>query len=339
MRLSPVSTRKIYNLGMESIPSESECYPAKLAHGHVQWLIDQGVKTIFHPSVFYEHQEVDAAQNHYNCPMVCAYPENLKNNVEDVTEGKVRYIRPFMAFTSEKITADRLVRLCKEEWNIPAGDVRAAVHAAWQEQKKAKEDVRKEGQKALQWMADNKKKGIVLAGRPYHIDPEIHHGIPEMIAGYGLAVLTEDSIPADFQPIRPVRVNDQWVYHSRLYTAAQFVAEREDLELIQLNSFGCGLDAVTTDQVCDILEGSGRLYTVLKIDEVNNLGAARIRVRSLLSAMRMREEKGVCPTAAPKAYERQMFTQAMVDQGYTILAPRMSPIHFDLLEKVCEHHG
>ena len=339
VRLSPVSTRKIYNLGMESIPSESECYPAKLAHGHVQWLIDQGVKTIFHPSVFYEHKEVDAAQNHYNCPMVCAYPENLKNNVEDVTEGKVRYIRPFMAFTSEKITADRLVRLCKEEWNIPAGDVRAAVHAAWQEQKKAKEDVQKEGQKALQWMADNHKKGILLAGRPYHIDPEIHHGIPEMIAGYGLAVLTEDSIPADFQPIRPVRVNDQWVYHSRLYTAAQFVAEREDMELIQLNSFGCGLDAVTTDQVCDILEGSGRLYTVLKIDEVNNLGAARIRVRSLLSAMRMREEKGVCPTAAPKAYERRMFTQAMLDQGYTILAPRMSPIHFDLLEKVFEHHG
>ena len=339
VRLSPVSTRKIYNLGMESIPSESECYPAKLAHGHVQWLIDQGVKTIFHPSVFYEHQETAEAQNHYNCPMVCAYPENLKNNVEDVTEGKVRYIRPFMAFTSEKITADRLVRLCKEEWNIPAREVRAAVHAAWQEQKKAKEDVRQEGQKALQWMEENHRKGIVLAGRPYHIDPEIHHGIPEMIAGYGLAVLTEDSIPKDFEPIRPVRVNDQWVYHSRLYTAAQFVAEREDLELIQLNSFGCGLDAVTTDQVCDILEGSGRLYTVLKIDEVNNLGAARIRVRSLLSAMRMREEKGICPAAAPAPYERRIFTQAMFDQGYTILAPRMSPIHFDLLEKVFERHG
>ena len=339
VRLSPVSTRKIYNLGMESIPSESECYPAKLAHGHVQWLIDQGVKTIFHPSVFYEHQETPQAQNHYNCPMVCAYPENLKNNVEDVTEGKVRYIRPFMAFTSEKITADRLIRLCKEEWNIPAGEVRAAVHAAWQEQETAKADVREEGKKALQWMANNHRKGILLAGRPYHIDPEIHHGIPEMIAGYGLAVLTEDSIPADFDPIRPVRVNDQWVYHSRLYTAAQFAAEREDIELIQLNSFGCGLDAVTTDQVAEILEGSGKLYTVLKIDEVNNLGAARIRVRSLLSAMRMREEKGICPTAAPAPYQRTAFTKEMFEAGYTILAPKMSPIHFELLEPVFTRHG
>ena len=339
VRLSPVSTRKIYGLGMESIPSESECYPAKLAHGHVQWLINQGVKTIFHPSVFYEHQEVDQAQNHYNCPIVCAYPENLKNNVEDVTEGRVRYIRPFIAFTSEKIAADRLVRLCKEEWDIPAQAVRSAVHAAWQEQRRAKEDVRAEGQRALQWMEENHRKGIVLAGRPYHVDPEIHHGIPEMIAGYGLAVLTEDSIPADFAPIRPVRVNDQWVYHSRLYTAAQFVAQREDLELVQLNSFGCGLDAVTTDQVCDILEDSGKLYTVLKIDEVNNLGAARIRVRSLLSAMRMREEKDMRPAAPPAVYERKVFTKEMFGAGYTILAPKMSPIHFDLLTPVFERHG
>ena len=253
VRLSPVSTRSIYGLGMESIPSESECYPAKLAHGHVQWLINQGVKTIFHPSVFYERQEVDTAQNHFNCPMVCAYPENLKNNVEDVTEERVRYIRPFLAFTTEKIAADRLALLCKEEWGIPDQEVRAAAHAAWQEQEKAKADVRKAGQDALRWMADHGKKGIVLAGRPYHMDPEIHHGIPDMIASYGLAVLTEDSIPADFRPLRPLRANDQWVYHSRMYTAAQFVSQRDDLELIQLNSFGCGLDAVTTDQVSDIL--------------------------------------------------------------------------------------
>ena len=339
VRLSPVSSRNIYALGMESIPSESECYPAKLAHGHVQWLINQGVQTIFHPSVFYEHQEVDQAQNHYNCPMVCAYPENLKNNVEDVTEGRVRYIRPFLAFTSEKVTADRLTRLCRDEWGIPEKEVRAAVKEAWQEQKKAKADIRKEGERALQWMREQGRRGIVLAGRPYHTDPEIHHGIPEMIAAYGLAVLTEDSIPQDFQPVRPVRVNDQWVYHSRLYTAAQFVAEREDLELIQLNSFGCGLDAVTTDQVSDILEASGRLYTVLKIDEVNNLGAARIRVRSLLSAMAMREEKGLKPTAPPKPYSRVEFTKEMYREGYTILAPKMSPIHFDLLVPMFQRHG
>ncbi|MBR6965983.1 MAG: 2-hydroxyacyl-CoA dehydratase [Clostridia bacterium] len=339
VRLSPVSGRALYSLGMESIPSESECYPAKLAHGHVQWLINQGIQTIFHPSVFFEHQETEKAQNHFNCPIVCAYPENLKNNLDDVTDGKVRYIRPFLAFTDEKTTADRLVRLCREEWGIPAPEVRAAVHAAWQEQRRAKEDVRNEGKRALQWMEENHRKGILLAGRPYHMDPEIHHGIPDMIASYGLAVLTEDSIPASFPGVRPLRANDQWVYHSRLYTAAQFAATRTDLELIQLNSFGCGLDAVTTDQVCEILEQCGKMYTVLKIDEISNLGAARIRVRSLLSAMRMREEQGIVPQTAPVAYERRTFTKAMREQGYTILAPNMSPIHFDYLMPVFEKHG
>ena len=291
--LSPKSSRKIYELGMESIPSESECYPAKLSHGHVQWLINEGIKTIFHPCVFYEHQETPGAQNHYNCPIVVSYPENLKNNVEAVADGEVRYIRPFLAFTSEKIAADRLAALCKEEWGIDGKEVRTAVHNAWAEQQHAKADVRAEGQKALQWMADNHARGIVLAGRPYHIDPEINHGIPEMIASYDLAVLTEDCLPIDFTPERPLRVNDQWVYHSRLYSAAEFVRNREDLELIQLNSFGCGLDAVTTDQVCEILEGSNKLYTVLKIDEVNNLGAARIRIRSLLAAMNQRQARGI----------------------------------------------
>ena len=337
VRLSPVSSRKLYALGMESIPSESECYPAKLAHGHVQWLIRQGVKTVFHPSVFYEHQETLGAANHYNCPIVCAYPENLKNNVEDVTEGRVRYIRPFMAFTDEKVTADRLVRLAREEWNIPAAEVRRAVHAAWLEQRHAKEDVRRAGAEALAWMRENGRRGILLAGRPYHIDPEIHHGIPDMIAGYGFAVLTEDSIPADYTPVRPLRVNDQWVYHSRLYTAAQYVSEQPDLELVQLNSFGCGLDAVTTDQVADILEEGGKLYTVLKIDEVNNLGAARIRIRSLMSAMETRGEESA--PAAPKPYERRLFTREMKEQGYTILAPNMSPIHFDLLTPVFRKYG
>ena len=337
--VSPVSSHALYTLGMESIPSESECYPAKLAHGHVQWLINQGVKTIFHPSVFYEHQESAGAQNHYNCPMVVAYPENLKNNVEDVVEGKVRYIRPFIALTSEKIAADRLVRLCREEWQIPEREVREAVSAAWQEQQQAKQDVRREGARALDWMASNSRRGIVLAGRPYHIDPEINHGIPELIASYGLAVLTEDSIPESFVSERPLRANDQWVYHSRLYTAADYVTTRDDLELVQLNSFGCGLDAVTTDQVCDILEKSGKLYTVLKIDEVNNLGAARIRVRSLLAAMNMRQKKGITAHHQPAAYHRTEFTKEMFDQHYTILAPNMSPIHFELLEPIFRQYG
>ncbi len=337
--LSPPSTRKIYELGMESIPSESECYPAKLAHGHVQWLINHGVKTVFHPCVFYEHQETPGAQNHFNCPIVVSYPENLKNNVESVADGDVHYIRPFIALTSEKIAADRLVRLCVEEWQIPANEVREAVSLAWKEQHAAKEDVRKEGQRVLDWIRENNRRGIVLVGRPYHVDPEINHGIPEMISTYGLAVLTEDSLLVDFVPQRPVRVNDQWVYHSRLYTAAEFVAGRDDLEIIQLNSFGCGLDAVTTDQVCEILENANKLYTVLKIDEVNNLGAARIRIRSLLAAMNMRREKGI--TAQPKkvAYERTEFTKAMFNQGYTILVPQMSPIHFNMVAPIFKKHG
>lgn len=282
--LSPFSSRKIYELGMESIPSESECYPAKLAHGHVQWLINQGIKTIFHPCVFYEHQETLGAQNHFNCPIVVSYPENIKNNVEAVTNGAVRYIRPFMAFTDEKTVADRMVKLCREEWNIPAPEVHAAVKAAWAEQQRVKADIRTEGKRLLNQMKHNGECGIVLAGRPYHIDPEINHGIPELIASYGLTVFTEDSLPIDFEPSRPLRVVDQWVYHSRLYNAAEFVCQYDKLEMIQLNSFGCGLDAVTTDQVSEILEASGKLYTLLKIDEVANLGAVRIRIRSLLSA-------------------------------------------------------
>ena len=339
VQLSPFSDRKVYELGMETIPSESECYPAKLAHGHVQWLIERGVKTIFHPCVFFEHQETEAAQNHYNCPIVVSYPENLKNNVEEVSRGEVRYIRPFMALTDEKTAAERLARLAQEEWGIDAKTVRSAVHAAWEEQQRAKADVRAEGLRVLQWMEENGKRGIVLAGRPYHIDPEINHGIPELICSYGLAVLTEDSIPADFVPRRPLRVLDQWVYHSRLYNAAQFVCTREDLELIQLNSFGCGLDAVTCDQVAEILEGSNKLHTVLKIDEVSNLGAARIRVRSLLAAMNMRREQGICPQPKDSAYHRVHFTKKMFDEGYTILAPQMSPIHFDIAEPVFKRYG
>ena len=219
--LSPKSSHKIYELGMESIPSESECYPAKLSHGHVQWLIDQGVKTIFHPCVFYEHQEFSGAQNHFNCPIVISYPENLKNNVEQIADGEVRYIRPFISFTTEKIAANRLVELCRKEWDIPEHEVRDAVHKAWQEQHRAKADIREKGRQTLEWMEKNNRFGIVLAGRPYHIDPEINHGIPEMISEYGLAVFTEDSLPIDFTPDKPLRVTDQWVYHSRLYAAAE----------------------------------------------------------------------------------------------------------------------
>ena len=337
--LSPFSDRKLYEKGMDSIPSESECYPAKLAHGHVQWLVEQGIKTIFHPCVFYEHQESDSAQNHFNCPIVVSYAENLKNNVEAVAEGQVRYIRPFIAFTDEKCAADRLVRLCGEQWQIPEEQVRSAVADAWAEQQRAKADIRERGAQMLRQMEQEGAKGIVLAGRPYHIDPEINHGIPELIASYGLYVFTEDSLPLVEAPKRPLRVLDQWVYHSRLYNAAEFVGNRGDLELIQLNSFGCGLDAVTTDQVCEILEKHNKLYTVLKIDEVNNLGAVRIRVRSLLAAMEMRREQHLEPKKVSGGYARAEFTREMFQKGYTILAPQMSPVHFDLVEPVFRAYG
>ncbi len=337
--LSPFSTRKIYELGMDSIPSESECYPAKLAHGHVQWLTEQGLKTIFHPCVFYEKQETPDAQNHFNCPIVVSYAENLKNNLESVSNGDVRYIRPFIAFTDEKTICARMTDLCRQEWNIPADQVRRAVSRAWAEQCKAKEDVRAEGRRVLSEMEKEHGCGIVLAGRPYHIDPEINHGIPELISSYGLTVFTEDSLPVDFDPHRPLRVVDQWVYHSRLYTAAEFVRTRDDLELIQLNSFGCGLDAVTTDQVSSILENSNKLYTLLKIDEVNNLGAVRIRIRSLLAAMKERKEKKVTAKPRELTYHPAKFTSQMRNEGYTILAPQMSPIHFDFLEPVFRKHG
>ncbi len=337
--LSPFSTRRIYELGMESIPSESECYPAKLAHGHVQWLINEGIRTIFHPCVFYEHQESETAQNHYNCPIVVSYAENLKNNIEAVTSGEVHYIRPFIAFTNEQTAAHRLIDVCQREWDIPEAEVKSAVHAAWQEQQQAKADIRARGAELLHEMEQRHGRGIVLAGRPYHIDPEINHGVPELIASYGLYVFTEDSVPQLTHPGSPLRVLDQWVYHSRLYNAAEFVSTRNDLELVQLNSFGCGLDAVTTDQVSEILQKSNKLYTVLKIDEVNNLGAVRIRIRSLLAAMKRRDERHITAHPENPAYHRSEFTREMFREGYTILAPQMSPIHFDLLEPVFRKYG
>ena len=337
--LSPFSDRKIYELGMDTIPSESECYPAKLAHGHVKWLIESGVKTIFHPCVFYERKEVKNAQNHFNCPMVVSYAENLKNNIDEINNGSIEYIRPFMAFTSEKTVAERLTDVCMEHWGISASEVKKAVHKAWLEQESAKEDIRNEGKRILDKMTAENKRGIVLAGRPYHIDPEINHGIPEMIASYGFYVFTEDSLPVDFTPKRPLRVVDQWVYHSRLYTAAEFVAKRNDMELIQLNSFGCGLDAVTTDQVSEILTMSNKLYTLLKIDEVNNLGAVRIRIRSLIAAIRLREKHGIAASFKSPGSERSKYTAKMNDSGYTIIAPQMSPIHFRIAEPVFKKYG
>ena len=330
--LSPSSNRKIYELGIESIPSESECYPAKLAHGHVTWLIRQGIKFIFYPALFYERNEFEDANNHYNCPIVTSYAENIKNNVEDITSGKVRFYNPFMAFTSEETLSSQLVKtFTAPEFAIPESEIRDAVSEGYKELAVVRMEMQKKGEEVLAYMEKTGKRGIVLAGRPYHVDPEINHGIPELINSYGIAVLTEDSVSHLHQVERPLIVMDQWMYHSRLYAAANFVKTRDDLDLIQLNSFGCGLDAVTTDQVNDILTRSGKIYTCLKIDEVNNLGAARIRIRSLIAAIRVREKKQTKRTIVPASYERVVFTKEM-RENYTILCPQMSPIHFELLE-------
>ena len=326
--LSPGSNRKIYELGIESIPSESECYPAKLAHGHVTWLIRQNVDFIFYPAVFYERDEVEGANNHYNCPIVTSYSENIKNNVEEITGGQMRLRNPFLSFRDLGTVT---MALLKEFAELPAKEVKEAASAAWDELALVREDIMKKGEETLKYLEETGKRGIVLAGRPYHIDPEINHGIPELITSFDLAVLTEDSISHLGRPERPLIVSDQWMYHSRLYAAASYVKTVENLDLIQLNSFGCGLDAVTTDQVNDILSGSDKIYTCLKIDEVNNLGAARIRIRSLLSAIKVREKQKKERTIRSSAVERAMFTEEM-RRDYTIICPQMSPIHFEIFE-------
>ncbi len=336
--LSPVSTHRLYELGIESIPSESECYPAKLAHGHISWLLKQPVDFIFYPSIPYERCEIPDAANHYNCPMVTSYSENIKNNVEELKSSGIAFYNPFMSFTDEQVLTERLTAFFQETFGISEEEIRAAAHKGWDELAAVRQDISKKGEETLKYLEETGRHGIVLAGRPYHLDPEINHGIPELITSYGIAVFTEDSVSHLAQVERPLMVMDQWMYHSRLYAAANYVKTRDDLDLVQLNSFGCGLDAVTTDQVSDILTHSGKIYTVLKIDEVNNLGAARIRIRSLISAIRVRQKKGDERRIVSAAFKRVEFTREM-RQNYTILCPQMSPIHFDLLEPAIRSCG
>ena len=336
--LSPQSTRQLYELGIESIPSESECYPAKLVHGHITWLIKQGVQDIFYPCIPYERNETPDAGNHYNCPMVTSYAENIKNNVEELAENHIHFMNPFFAFTSEEILTKQLIVEFGREYEISSIEIQKAAHAGWQELLASRRDMEKKGEETIAWLKEHDRHGIVLAGRPYHVDPEIHHGIPELIASYGLAVLTEDSVSHLGQVERPLVVTDQWMYHSRLYRAASYVKTCDCLDLIQLNSFGCGLDAVTTDQVHDILTSAGKIYTVLKIDEVNNLGAARIRIRSLIAALRVRRQKSLEQRVVSSAYNRVVFTKEM-KRDYTLLCPQMSPIHFDLIEPAIRAFG
>lgn len=323
------------------MPSESVCYPAKLAHGHIQSLIDDGVKLIFYPSIPYEMSDDNGGDNHYNCPVVATYSEVIKNSVPELRDS-VKLLNPFLPIFHEKRMAERLFEEFSNalpELNITKHEIADALEKAYAEDAEFKAEMRRKGDEVLELLRSTGKRGIVLAGRPYHVDPEINHGLPEMISGYGLAVLTEDSIAHAEQVVRPIRVVDQWTYHTRLYAAAHVVGKNDCLELVQLNSFGCGLDAITTDEVQEILHSFGKLYTCLKIDEVNNLGAARIRLRSLISVMDERKRHKYKPVRGHIGYIRQPeFTKEM-RKTHTILCPQMAPIHFDMLEAAFNHSG
>ncbi|WP_003542421.1 2-hydroxyacyl-CoA dehydratase [Desulfotomaculum nigrificans] len=328
--ISSRSSKRIYELGMETIPSESVCYPAKLVHGHVTDLVRRGVKKIFYPCIPYNIQEDPEANNRYNCPIVTSYPETINANMDILKDKDITFYHPFLPIDMPNRMEKRLIEELAPE-GIPKHEIARAVKKAYAELEKYKEDVRQKGEETLKYISEHKIKGIVLAGRPYHIDPEINHGIPEMIKSYGFAVLSEDSIRHLTKVERPLRVVDQWVYHSRMYAAATYVAGQPNLELIQLNSFGCGLDAVTTDQVKEILDAYGKIYTVIKIDEISNLGAARIRVRSLIAAINERDKRNFVPKKLYHYPGRAVFTPEMKEK-HTILAPQMSPIHFQFLK-------
>ena len=335
--ISRRSSRAVYEMGIGTIPSESVCYPGKLAHGHVMDLINRGVKFIFYPCIFYEEKEQKDANNHLNCPIVASYPETIKNNMEELKENNVKFMNPFLSLDNKDALKEGLYKAF-EEFGISKREIDNAVDKAWVERENVKKDIVQKGEETLRLLEKEGKKGIVLAGRPYHIDPEINHGIASLINTLGMAVLTEDSVAhlADVQ--RPLRVVDQWTYHSRLYAAASFVAKRDDLELVQLNSFGCGLDAVTCDQVQEILNNNNKMYTALKIDEVNNLGAAKIRLRSLKAAMEERDKNGIKHKVRNSPAKRVVFTEDMRKE-HTILIPQMSPIHFQFLEEAVNTCG
>ena len=337
--ISEKSNRKTYEKGMESMPSESVCYPAKLSHGHIISLIQSGIKTIFYPCMPYSRKEYEKADNHYNCPIVISYSEVLKNNVEELKNPDVKFLNPFLPFDAKNLTK-RVLELDEfKEYNFNKKELMDAAKKAEAEYQHYKNDIYEKGKETVEYIDKHNLRGIVLAGRPYHADPEINHGIDTLITSLGLCVLTEDSVANQVEAKRPLRVVDQWVFHARLYAAAEFVGHHDNLELIQLNSFGCGVDAVTTDQVEEILSSFGKMYTLIKIDEVNNLGAVRIRIRSLLASMNKRLADGNNTLGnGDYGLHKKIFTKEM-RKDYTILCPQMAPIHFELLETAMQTAG
>lgn len=282
---SEESTRKTYYKGQHTIPSDTVCYPAKIAHGHIESLLEKGVDFIFYPCESYNVDEGES-DNHYNCPVVAYYPELLKANVPALNEDNFLY--PYIDINLKKHFVEAMKKSLSK-YNLKKSDIANAYESAWRALKEYREDVVKQGEKIIEDARADGRKIIVIAGRPYHIDPEINHGIQKLITSLGLAVITEDSI-SHLGHTPKMAVLNQWTYHARLYKAAQYVTTQPDMQLVQLVSFGCGIDAITTDEVRSILESGGKLYTQLKIDEISNLGAAKIRLRSLVAAMEQAEK-------------------------------------------------
>ena len=325
--ISDHSNRAMYETGIESMPSESVCYPAKLVHGHIMNLINKGITTIFYPCIMYENLEFKNADNHFNCPIVQSYSEAIKLNVETLKEKEIKYLNPFLPL-DEKALLKRILELDEfKEYKFTKKELTEAIAEAFQEQRNFKEDVRKKGEEFLNYIEEHNEKAICLAGRPYHLDKEVNHGIDTMINSLGLAVLTEDSICHLSQIESKLRVVDQWSYHSRVYNAADVVSRHKNIELVNLNSFGCGLDAIVTDQTEEILKRNNKLYTTIKIDEINNLGAAKIRIRSLIASMNKRNEEINYKTYN---YKKNYFKES--NKKHTILVPDMAPIHMPLFE-------
>lgn len=333
--LSDKSSKAIYEKGIDTMPSESVCYPGKLVHGHIYNLVEKGAKKIFYPSIPMEKKEQEGADNKFNCPIVTSYPEVIKANCDILEDKNIEYLNPFLPLDNYKRLQERLIEEFKD---IDKNEIKKAFNLAVEEYENVKKDIKEKGKEVLRYIEKEGIKGIVLAGRPYHIDPEINHGIPEVITSLNMAVLTEDGVDDLEEVERPLRVVDQWVYHSRLYAAANFIKKRKDIEIVQLNSFGCGLDAVTTDQVQEILEANNKIYTMIKIDEGSNLGAVKIRLRSLNAAMMERDRNNVLPIEGSSRMERVVFTEEM-KKDYTILCPQMSPIHFDIAESALKLSG
>lgn len=336
--LSPVSSKEIYEMGMDTIASDTACYPAKLVHGHIKWLVNNDIKWIFYPCINYEMVEDPTAPNHYNCPIVATYPEVIAKNMDDIfAENDVLFSHPFLPYDDDVRLTRQMYELMRP-LHIGFSEISRAVKEGRKEDKHFKDDVKKQGAYTIKYIKNNNKKAVILAGRPYHLDPEINHGIDQLINSFGMAVLTEDAVAHFTKLTRPIRVLDQWMYHSRLYRAAEIAGRNDDIELIQLNSFGCGLDAVTTDQVEELLKNKNKLYTVLKIDEGSNLGAAKIRIRSLKAAIEERERNQVKHNMEEVLFTRKLFTRKM-KRDYTLIIPQMSPIHFQFLEPALNHSG